>query len=98
MNDTEIAYLSIFIIILFVVLVVGTYLYNKKKYEESIYFQSTKIPFWQIRHDLGHYGEFLIYNHLKVMELEGAKLIFLLICQQYMQLRIHYHRFFCTCI
>ena len=76
MNDTEITYLSIFIIILFVALVVGIHLYNKKKYEESIYFQSTKIPFWQIRHDLGHYGEFLIYDYLKEMELEGAKFLF----------------------
>jgi hypothetical protein len=75
MNDTEVIYLSVFIIMLFIALVAGI-LYNKKKYEESIYFQSTKIPFWHIRHDLGRYGEFLIYDYLKEMELEGAKFLF----------------------
>ena len=71
MNDTEMMCLSAFVIILFIVLVIGICLYNKKKYEESTYFKIIKIPFWHIRHDVGHYGEFLIYDYLKDMELEG---------------------------
>jgi hypothetical protein len=57
-------------------LVVGICLYKKKKYEESTYFQITKIPFWHIGHDAGRYGEFLIYDYLKDMELEGARFLF----------------------
>ena len=76
MNDTEIICLSIFVIILFILLVVGVFLYNKKKYEDGTYFQITKIPFWHIGHDVGHYGEYLIYDYLKDMELEGAKFLF----------------------
>ena len=76
MNDPEIICLSTCIIILFMVLVVGICLYKKKKYEESTYFKITKIPFWHIGHDVGHYGEFLIYDYLKDMELEGAKFLF----------------------
>ncbi len=76
MNDTEIICLSAFAIILFIMLVVGICLYKKKKYEESTYFQITKIPFWHIGHDAGRYGEFLIYDYLKDMELEGARFLF----------------------
>jgi hypothetical protein len=75
MIDIELL-LNVLIFIAFTTLVIWRYFHNKKLYEESSYYQLTKIPYWQIGRDLGHNGEYLIYKTLKKLELEGAKFLF----------------------
>lgn len=76
MTDAEIITLTIFGFFIFVVVSICVHLYNKKKYEETSYFNITKIPYWQIKYDSGHRGEYLIYKELKYLEFEGAKFLF----------------------
>ncbi|MBP3820307.1 NERD domain-containing protein [bacterium] len=76
MSDAEIITLIIFGFLFFVVASICVHLYNKKKYEETSYFDITKIPYSQIKHDSGHRGEYLIYKELKYLELEGVKFLF----------------------
>ena len=76
MNDAEIITLIIFVFLFFAVASICVHLYNKKKYEETSYFDMTKIPYSQIKHDSGHRGEYLIYKELKYLELEGVKFLF----------------------
>ena len=76
MTDTEIITLIILGFFFFVVASICVYLYDKKKYEETSYFDITKIPYSQIKYDSGHRGEYLIYKELKYLELEGAKFLF----------------------
>ena len=68
--------LTIFVFFVLVVASICVHLYNKKKYEETSYFNITKIPYSQINYDLGHRGEYLIYKELRHLELEGAKFLF----------------------
>ena len=76
MSDIEIIFICTYIIIILIVFLVWNYFHNKKLYEETTYFQNTNIPYSQIRHDLGHNGEYLIYKVLKNLEQEGAKFLF----------------------
>ena len=76
MSDIEIIFICTYIIIILIVFLVWNYFHNKKLYEETTYFQNTNIPYSQIRHDLGHNGEYLIYKILKNLEQEGAKFLF----------------------
>ena len=76
MSDIEIIFICTFIIIMLIGFLVWNYFHNKKLYEETTYFQNTNIPYSQIRHDLGHNGEYLIYKSLKNLEQEGAKFLF----------------------
>ena len=68
MSDAEIITLIIFVFLFFVVASICVHLYNKKKYEETSYFDITKIPYSQIKHDSGHRGEYLIYKECRLSE------------------------------
>ncbi len=46
------------------------------EYKKSAYYQSTKIPLFFLRKDIGKFGEYLIYKKLKVFEKQGAKFLF----------------------
>ena len=77
MTDSQIFILIIiFVSLAYIVAFEYVYLYKKKKYEETSYFNITKIPYSQIKHDSGHQGEYFIYNTLKNLESEGAKFLF----------------------
>lgn len=76
MSDVAVIFVFISLITILIILCIWSYFYNKKLYEETSYFNITNIPYSQIREDVGHYGEFLIYKTLKDMELENAKFLF----------------------
>lgn len=52
------------------------FLHKKKLYESGSYYKITKTPFISIGRDIGSYGEYLIYEILKYLELEKAKFLF----------------------
>ncbi len=47
-----------------------------KAYKKSSYYLLTKNPYLSVRFDLGRYGEYLTYNHLKSVEKSGGKFLF----------------------
>ena len=49
---------------------------KREAYEKSSYYQSTHIPYKQIKYDKGAFGEFLIYSYLQHRECEGARFLF----------------------
>ncbi len=54
------------------------YLRNKtiQKYEQSVYFKATKVPYEILNDDKGRQGEFAVCNSLSKFEQNGAKLLF----------------------
>lgn len=59
-----------------VIIAVVVTLKRNKEYKESTYYRITKLPFSQVRKDIGRFGEYLIYNNLKKLEKDGAKFLF----------------------
>ena len=49
---------------------------KNKEYKNTSYYKITKIPYFRLRFDLGKYGEYLTYRHLKDFERSGAKFLF----------------------
>ena len=47
-----------------------------EEYKHGAYYQITKLPYLSVRLDLGKYGEFLTYKHLKNFESGGSKFLF----------------------
>lgn len=45
-------------------------------HRKTTYYQITKIPYLLVRRDLGRYGEYLTYKHLRHHEKDGAKFLF----------------------
>lgn len=45
-------------------------------YQKSTYYRSTHIPYFKMRFDLGHFGEYLTYKQLRILEKSGAKFLF----------------------
>lgn len=45
-------------------------------YKKSAYYQSTHIPYFKMRFNLGHFGEYLTYKQLRIVEKSGAKFLF----------------------
>ena len=49
---------------------------RNKEYKSGAYYQVTKLPYSSVRRNIGRYGEYLTYQHLKHMEANGAKFLF----------------------
>ena len=49
---------------------------NNIKYKNSAYYKATKLPYYSVRSNVGRYGEYLTYKHLKQLETIGAKFLF----------------------
>lgn len=64
----------LFVIPLAILLVI--YVLENKKYKAGAYYQITHIPLFRIRSDVGKYGEYLTYKHLRHFEKDGAKFLF----------------------
>ena len=48
----------------------------RKRYEKNAYFQITHLSYSAVKKDIGKYGEYLTYKHLKNYEKQGAKFLF----------------------
>ena len=59
-----------------VLIIIGINYYKNKKYKEEAYYKITNITYSDVRHDVGKYGEYLIYKYLKEFENQGAKFLF----------------------
>ena len=59
-----------------VLIIIGINYYKNKKYKEETYYKITNITYSDVRHDVGKYGEYLIYKYLKEFENQGAKFLF----------------------
>lgn len=73
--------LSVFAIVIGAIIALVFFIVKKlddaqKEYEESSYFQITKLPYHSVQNNKGRNGEFLIYKCLKKMEENGAKFLF----------------------
>lgn len=64
------------VIIIIAVLIKKNKVKKNQEYESSAYYQITRLPYGLLKHDLGKYGEYLIYKHLKSFEDSGAKFLF----------------------
>ena len=48
-----------------------------KKYQEGTYYKQTQVDYYDLHHgDIGRYGEFLVYDELKILEDQGVRLLF----------------------
>lgn len=65
----------LFIAPIIAVIVIPIVLFNKK-YKESTYYKSTKLPYFAVRYNKGRYGEYLTYKNLEFFESMGAKFLF----------------------
>ena len=63
-------------VLLQIVILVGVFVKANKEYQKGAYYQITKFPLLAVKHDLGRYGEYLIYKYLKPFETSGAKFLF----------------------
>jgi len=63
-------------LLLFFAIYISSVIYNEYQYRKSSYYQIAKLPFFLVRHDLGKYGEYLIYRNLRQFEEDGAKFLF----------------------
>lgn len=63
-----------FLILLLVICII---LYKQhKEYINGAYYQITKLPYLSVRNDLGRYGEYMTYKHLKKFEKCGSRFLF----------------------
>lgn len=53
-----------------------TLIKSDEEYKNGAYYQITKQPYSSVRHNIGRYGEYLIYRYLKNFEETGAKFLF----------------------
>ena len=64
------------ILFIFLAVIVIIFLVKKnKEYKNCAYYQITKNPYLIVRYDIGKYGEYLTYKHLKNFETTGAKFL-----------------------
>lgn len=63
-------------ILIIVGIIVINYLIENKKYKETAYYQSLKIPYHRVRYNKGRYGEYLSYKNLRIYENSGARFLF----------------------
>lgn len=59
-----------------IVIVIVLFIAFNKKYKSSTYYQATKLPYLAVRSDIGRYGEYLTYKHLKFLEADNVKFLF----------------------
>ena len=76
MNDIKFILICVLVIVVFIIFRIYKFFYNKNLYEATTYFHITNIPYLQILNDVGHYGEYQIYKHLRYLELENTKFLF----------------------
>lgn len=50
--------------------------FREVTHRKTAYYQVTRIPYYQMRFDLGRFGEYLTYKYLRRHEKEGAKFLF----------------------
>lgn len=63
-------------ILLLFLIVIGIYWYQNEMFKKTIYYKMTHHSFRSTVHDLGRYGEYLTYKHLKSYEDKGGKFLF----------------------
>ncbi len=63
-------------ILLPIALLLLIYFLENREYKKTSYYQITKHPLVAVRFNIGRYGEYLTYKHLKKYEEQGAKLLF----------------------
>ncbi len=68
--------LLLFITLLFIGIVIIPYLNISKKYKKTAYYKTLKLPYYSVRLNKGHYGEYMSYKLLKGYEENGAKFLF----------------------
>lgn len=66
--------MNILLLILIIAAVIGTLVYKTKRYQKTSYYKITKKPYWFL--DKGSNGEYLIYEHLRLLENHGGKFLF----------------------
>ena len=64
------------IIILALLIVLVPFVKSVFEYKGGSYYAATKLPYIEMRCDLGRYGEYLIYKRLRKFEESGAKFLF----------------------
>ncbi len=64
------------LILILVIVIILVFYRKNKKYKSSDYYKITKLPYNSVKNDVGKYGEYLIYIHLKHYESLGAKFLF----------------------
>ena len=73
------AFLSIIlnpIVIIFLIIVAIFWIKTVIDYKKSSYYKILKHPYLSVRYNIGRYGEYLTYKHLKNLEADGAKFLF----------------------
>lgn len=69
--------LIIILIIILIVLIDEFSTFNF--YKSSQYYKNTKLPFKELKRNVGRYGEYLVYDHLKDFSCDGSKFLFNLV-------------------
>lgn len=60
-----------------VLLLLGfVFVYVESRHRKTAYYQITHVPYYRVRFNLGRYGEYLIYQHLRKYERDGARFLF----------------------
>lgn len=63
-------------IVLAVLIVLVVFIKEYIEYKSGTYYSVTRLPYIEMRSDLGRYGEYLIYKRLRKFEKSGAKFLF----------------------
>lgn len=66
----------IVIVLGFVAIQIIVFLYEYKQYKKSTYYEITKNSYLSVLYDKGKYGEYLLYNNLKLFENDKNKFLF----------------------
>jgi hypothetical protein len=64
------------VILIPVIIYASIYTYKNRKYKKGTYHQVTKTTYFDVRRNIGRYGEYLIYKNLEKFEEQGAKFLF----------------------
>ena len=64
------------VIVLASLIVLVVFIKEYIEYKSGTYYSATKLPYIEMRCDLGRYGEYLIYKRLRKFEESGAKFLF----------------------
>lgn len=60
----------------FIIVRIALRIIEVKQYEKTSYYKVTGMKLFDVEHDAGRYGEYLIYMHLSAYEQTGAKFLF----------------------
>lgn len=59
-----------------IIIYIFVYYYKVKKYQKEAYYKITHLSYFNVKHDIGRYGEYLTYKKLIDFEKNGAKFLF----------------------